>query len=118
MTEPRVFVTNYAGHDYTKAEAFGKVIPLTKGYVSFQSLDRVKFRIAETLLENEATEEDYLLFSGNSYISIVAALVWYAKHKKVKLLVHDIRDEGNYRLSTITEKNINDILRVLTGAET
>lgn len=114
----RVFVTNYAGHDYTKAEKFGKIIPLTKGYVSFQSLDRVKFKIAENLLEHEATSDDYLLFSGNSFISIVAAIVWYTIHKKVKLLVHDTRNSGEYRESVITEKNINDILNILSGAET
>lgn len=114
----RVFVTNYAGHDYSKAEKFGVIVPLTKGFVSFQSLDRIKFKLAESLLDSNS--DDFLLHSGNGFISIVAAIVWFTKHKKLKLLVHDPKDEGDYRLAVITEKNINDILTVLTdnGEET
>lgn len=113
----KVFVTNFAGHDYTKAEKFGELIYLTKGFVDFNSLDRIKFRVAEKLLD--ADDEDYLLFSGNSYISIIAAIIWYERFKRVKLLVHEFRSsENEYRESVITEKNINEILRVLTNAET
>lgn len=113
----KVFVTNFAGHDYTKAERFGDLVYLTRGYVDFNSLDRLKFRIAERLLD--ATDEDYLLFSGNSYISIIAAIIWYERFKKVKLLVHDFRKQGEneYRESIITEKNVNETLRVLNNAE-
>jgi hypothetical protein len=44
---PRVFVTNFAGHDYTKAEKYGEIVWITKGYVSFHSLDRIKYRVCE-----------------------------------------------------------------------
>lgn len=113
----KVFVTNFAGHDYTKAEQYGEIFYLTRGFVNFNSLDRLKFKIAEALLD--ATGEDYLLFSGNSFISIVAAIIWYERFKKIKLLVHDFRSsENEYRETVITEKNITNILQVLTDAET
>jgi hypothetical protein len=59
---PRVFVTNFAGHDYTAAEKYGEIVWVTKGYVSFHSLDRVKYRVCEALVGS--TSEDWLLLSG------------------------------------------------------
>lgn len=107
----KVFVTNFAGHDYTKAEKYGTITWITKGYVSFHSLDRVKFRICEALVD--CREDDWLLLSGIPMICVVSALYWYHRHKKVKLLVHDKKGNGDYRELIITEKNFNDLFAAL-----
>jgi hypothetical protein len=108
---PRVFVTNFAGHDYTAAEEFGEIVPITKGYISFHSLDRVKYRVCESV--GDSHEEDYLLLSGIPVICVIAASYWYFLHKKVKLLVHDKKGGGKYRELIISEKNFKDLFAVL-----
>lgn len=111
----RVFVTNYAGHDYETAKSYGEIYWITRGYVSFQSLDRVKFLITEQVVKSD--KDDWLLLSGTPIISVIATLVWYAIHKKVKLLVYDRKGHGEYRELIITEGNVADLLKVLPSSE-
>jgi hypothetical protein len=113
VIEPRVFVTNFAGHDYTKAEKYGKIVWVTRGYVSFHSLDRVKYRVCEEV--DKSIAEDWLLLSGIPMICVVAALYWFWKHKKVKLLIHDKKNGDSYRELIITDKNFGDLCAVLNN---
>lgn len=87
----KVYVTNYAGHDYSVAEKFGKLVFVTRGYISFQSLDRVKYAVSEGIKGSEP--EDYLLLSGTSIICVLAAIAWYHLHKYVRLLVWDMKGD-------------------------
>lgn len=109
---PRVFVTNFAGHDYSNAERFGEIVWITRGYISFHSLDRVKYQICEQVFKS--TPEDWLLLSGIPVICVVSALFWYHLHRKVKLLIHDKKGGDVYREFVITEKNFNDLFAVLS----
>jgi hypothetical protein len=43
-------------------------------------------------------------------------MVWYAIHKKVKLLVFDQKGGGKYRELIISEENLNDLLKVMPGS--
>lgn len=110
----RVFVTNYAGHDFEAAKQYGEIFWITKGYVSFQSLDRVKFLITEQVVKSD--KEDWLLLSGTPIISVIATLVWFAIHRKVKLLVFDRKGDGKYRELIISESNVIDLLKVMPDA--
>lgn len=107
----RVFVTNFAGHDYEKAKQFGEIYWITKGYVSFQSLDRVKFLITEQIVKSD--KDDWLLLSGTPLICCICAIVWFALHKKVKLLVFDQKGDGQYRQLIISEGSVIDLLKVM-----
>lgn len=115
LIEARVFVTNLAGHDYTKAEKYGTIVPITHGYVSFQSLDRVKFQITEEI--NKTRPQDWLLLSGTPLLSVIAATVWFAIHHQINLLVYDQKDNGKYRELKITQKNVHDMLTVLESSD-
>lgn len=107
----RIFVTNFAGHDFEAAKSYGEIYWITKGYVSFQSLDRVKFIITEQVVKSN--KEDWLLLAGTPIISVISALTWYALHKKVKLLVFDKKGQGKYRELIISEGNVLDLLKVM-----
>ena len=111
VRSPCVYVTNFAGHDYTKAEKYGEIRYVTKGYVSFHSLDRIKYRICEALQDTQ--DDDWLLLSGIPMICVVAACYWLWKHKKLKLLIHDKRSDGDYRELIISDKNFTDLFAVL-----
>lgn len=106
----RVWVTNYAGHDYEKAKPFGELCYLTKGYISFQSLDRVKFTLAQALIDS--SPDDYLLLSGTSIVCVIAAVLFYAMHRRLNLLNFD-KTKDAYREVILTELSNNDLFRVL-----
>lgn len=111
MDAVRVFVTNAAGHDYSAAEKYGELVWVTKGYVSFQSLDRVKYQVCEQL--KSSNSEDWLLLSGTLLISVIAATCWLHMHGQVKLLVIDRASRSKYRELVLTQKNFNDILELV-----
>lgn len=107
----RVYVTNFAGHDYTQAEKWGELYWITKGYISFHSLDRVKYRVCESVQSSEP--EDWLLLSGIPMICVVATSYWMWKHNKCKMLVHDKKRNGEYRELILSDKNFSDLFNVL-----
>lgn len=107
---PRVFIANYAGHDYTKAEAYGELKFVTKGFISFQSLDRVKFQVAEGLVGTRS--EDWLVLSGTNIVNALAAVLWYVMHGKVKILNYD-KSTGSYREIILTGEATDKLLKVL-----
>lgn len=116
LEDRTVWVANYAGHIYEKAERYGKVRKITVGYISFKSLDRIKFQIANELTQTQS--EDYLLISGAAIICTIAAVIWLSMHGKVKLLYWDKsadNSEGAYRPMIITNTNLNELLHVLTS---
>lgn len=106
----KVYVTNYAGHDYTQLEKFGKIVPITTGYVSFDSLDRIKVQVAQGIIDSD--REDYLALSGAAIIGALASLLWFCKHRKVKLLNYD-RVSKDYREVVITDSNANTLMNIL-----
>lgn len=107
---PRVFITNYSGHDYTKAESYGEIRFVTKGFISFQSLDRVRFQVADSL--KETRPDDWLLLSGASIVNVLAVVFWLSMHGRVKLLNYD-KTEEKYRELILTEDNIKNLLQVV-----
>lgn len=116
LEERTVWVANYAGHEYQKAERYGKIKKITVGYISFSSLDRIKFQIANELTQTKA--EDYLLISGAAIICTIAAIIWMGMHNKVKVLYWDKsadNGEGDYRPMIITNVSLNELLHVLGG---
>jgi len=113
QVKPRVFITNYAGHTYEGAHKYGEFVYLTKGYISFKSLDRIKYTIAEQII-NESTPADWLLLSGVPALSAIAAAIWVAHHGQVKLLVWDKKYKDHYRELIITPQNMAEMIAAVT----
>lgn len=110
MAAVKVWISNHSGHDYSNAKQYGEFDWITKGYVSFQSLDRVKFTIAEQV--SKTNKDDWLLISGRPIISCIAILVWFICHNQVKILHWDQKTE-TYRPLIITADNVSEMLRVI-----
>lgn len=106
----RVFVTNYAGHDFAKAENFGEIYFLTRGYISLQSLDRVNFLVAKAMHDYDITPEDYLLLSGMSIICVMSAVLWYHKFSSCNLLIWD-PPSNTYRELKLNANSYNVLVR-------
>lgn len=106
----KVYVTNYAGHDYKEAERFGKIVYVTRGFVSFQSLDRLKFVVAEALIDSN--KDDYVLLSGTTLICSLACMIWLELHEKVKILNWD-KKTREYRVLVVTKEDLAKLFDVL-----
>lgn len=110
---PRVFVTNYAGHDYSALNRYGKKVFITKGFISFQGLDRVKFQVAQGLMD--CGPEDWLALSGTNILNVIAAVLWYQRHGRVKVLNYD-KESRQYRELILTTENNEQLFAVLAGS--
>jgi len=108
----RVFVANYAAHDYEDAERYGELKYITKGFVSFQGLDRLKFQICQGIMDT--TADDWLALSGTNIINVLAALLWFQMHGTVKILNYDKTTRG-YREIIVTKENNTKLLEILSG---
>lgn len=112
----KVYITNYGGHpEYEQAEQFGEFRYITKGYVNFASLDRVKLDILDVI--KDSRPEDYLLVSGINIIAIMSGILWFHLHKKVNMLVWD-KKHRVYRNLSLTAKVFDRDLEVLNDGQT
>lgn len=99
-----VWITNQGGHPYSKAERFGRLLPLTKGTVNPFKLDRIAYTIGMML--KQADEEDYLLISGLPVIVGIIMAMWLTKFSKVKILQWSIRNQ-DYELVTLYSETVH-----------
>lgn len=106
----RVYVSNYAGHDYEAAEKFGEVRAITMGFVDFSSLDRVKYQVAQGIIDS--SPDDYLALSGTNIVNAFAAMLWITLHGKVKMLNFN-KENGVYREVIVTADSLAKLLETL-----
>lgn len=111
---PRVIIVNYAGHSYDGARKYGEFITMTRGYISFESLDRLKYEIAQFIF-TQTHREDWLLLSGIPAVGCIATTLWMRHHGKVKLLVWDKKTRNKYRPVEIDEENYQRMVEEILG---
>jgi hypothetical protein len=92
----KVYVTQETEHDFTKAEAHGEIVFLTR-----QDLNNIKGSLHNTSVINEITaklknfdgREDWLVIAGSPYISTLVFLMLGArKPRELRILRWDNRD--------------------------
>lgn len=108
--DTRVFITNFSGHDYQVAEKWGKLIPITKGSISYASLDRLKYHCTSAI--NDSNNEDWLLMSGTNIINVICATIWIIRHNRVKLLVFN-KNTQDYVETIIEGSSIEKLFTAL-----
>lgn len=85
---PTVWLVNKAGyHDYSAAEKYGDLKPITKNRVNIRNSDRLEAIIQDALLD--ASPDDYLLLSGHALINVLAVTFLYKRFGEVKVLYWD-----------------------------
>lgn len=80
----KVFIVNFAGHNYSEASAWGELVALTDGYVSLKRPDRILFELTKKL--SNSTPNDWICPSGLMVLNIIACLIFYEMHGTVRLL--------------------------------
>ncbi len=114
----KVYIVNFAGHNYEQAEEYGEIVPVTIGYISMGSLDRILFDVI-TGLKN-STPEDWLLPSGLIAVNLIAGAIWMRMHGKIKILLWDRKSKkgesgGRYREMKFDADHVDFLVRSLCG---
>jgi len=88
-----VFITNLSPkHDYSAAVRYGAHRPVTSGNYPVFKTDRLVEEIVRALMYS--SEDDYLLFSGSSFIGGLCLQIWLSLHKHCKVLLRDSRQNS------------------------
>ncbi len=84
-TMSKVWIVNYAGHDYRDAERFGELTNLTEGTINPLRVDRLMVSMAYGI-GKLADESDFLLISGTPTLNALAAMLWLRRFNSINLL--------------------------------
>ena len=82
---PNVYIVNQSSHDYSKAELYGKLIPLSIGSMNRYQVNDMVRKFSEKL--NDSNPDDYLVMSGLAMMNTIAATVFALKHHRLNLLL-------------------------------
>lgn len=88
--EPKVFIVNDSGHDYSSARVYGELVAMTKGTVPYIRKTRVlKMYRDITEILKDSKKEDYILQSGPSILFMISCIAFVVKHRRLNLLIFD-----------------------------
>lgn len=100
---PKVFIPNTSAHDYTDAERYGCLVPLTKGNLDLGNTSRIFREVEESI--RKSSPDDYILISGASIVNGIVCGLFACLHGKLNLLVY--RRNGKYIERNINMKDLN-----------
>ena len=99
----KVYIVNKGGHDYSPAEEFGELVPLSEGKVNSFQVSRL-YREFSYILK-ESSPNDYLLISGLPTLNVIAASILARKHGRIRILQYE-PELGTYRKREIVIDNL------------
>ena len=91
----KVFIINSSGHDFSKAEAFGELVTMTRGTINKYSITSMA-RMFQPFVD-ESSPNDYLLQSGPVVLNMIAAGMFAQKHGILNLLLWKAEADGQDR---------------------
>jgi len=108
----RVYIVNKAGHDFSSAEKYGELVPVTTGNMNVFRPDRPLFQIQEVLEEFDPAT-DYLLLTGNVFANVLAVTsILAARFSKslaeLRFLVYDAKNQ-RYLHHTLCQNNKGEL---------
>jgi hypothetical protein len=97
--EPKVFVINDSGHDFSGAKSYGKLVFLSKGKVASLPINKYYRHFADKM--KDITEHDYILITSLASLNCVAGWVVGSKGLPLNLLLYK---DGKYTVRTLKDK--------------
>lgn len=82
---PKVYVVSKSAHDFSDAERYGILIPLSTGPMNRYNVNNIHRQFEDIMAES--SDNDYILICGLSIMSSVACGIMAAKHGKLNLLI-------------------------------
>ena len=89
-----VFVPNKSGHDFSKAERFGRLFYLSEGIVSRLNVNQIHRAFASAMVESRA--EDFILITGLNILNSIACSIQAKKFGQVNFLMYKMSGDGNH----------------------
>jgi hypothetical protein len=100
MDKSKVYVTNFSGYTYEKADSYGELIFITQGFVNIENVNDLRAKLTSFI--RNANERDYLLLSGNNLLCGLAIHIWLDIHNSCKVLHWNGLKKG-YDLHSLTK---------------
>ncbi len=98
--QPIVWILNDGGHDYSKAERHGRMVPMTTGGINPFSPDRLMVNLASRI--RNAVEEDFVISGGSPMLNSILSAMWLTRFDKIKWLVWSNK-QSKYEIVTVTK---------------
>ena len=91
ISKPKIYIPNAGMHNFSAAEVFGTLVPLSKGKVNILSVGGLYRQFVQLL---SSKPDDYILICGPTICNIVACVMFTQVHKKLNLLIYHIGRDG------------------------
>lgn len=82
---PKVYIVSKSAHDFSDAERYGTLIPLSSGPMNRYNVNNIHRQFEDIM--KESSEDDYVLICGLSIMSSLACSIMTAKHGKLNILL-------------------------------
>ena len=92
----KVYVVSKSAHDFSDAERYGTLIPLSVGPMNRYNVNNIHRQFDDIM--SDSSSEDYILICGLSIMSSVACSIMVGKHGKLNILI--------FRKGTYVERNL------------
>lgn len=106
-----VWIVNEGAHNYSKAERYGRLIPITRGNINPFNPGRMMINTQHKL--GIATEDDYILLSGLALLNAVVVAMFLSRFGFVNILQYSDK-QGDYRLVKIDGVTLDRLANTLS----
>lgn len=113
---PNIYISNYAGFDFKKAERFGdKVYNITRGFIDVKSVAQINAMVIDVI--KKANKEDYLLLAGPTILNAIIVFLWLKYHGMCKTLVWKRKKDidGDYDEVILLDFNFDSSVTGITS---
>jgi hypothetical protein len=100
--DPRVYIVNKGGHDYSDSIRFGVPVFLSEGPMHRHAIGSMYRIFSERLADSEPY--DYILASGLTQMTAVAVAIFVFMHGRVNFLLYDV--DGSYVARDLVLSNL------------
>lgn len=104
-TKRNVYVVNKSNHDFSLAERHGELKFLSEGLLRKRNVNFMARKFLDEL--RDSRDEDFVLPTSLTIMSIVACVCFVMKHCRLNLLIFD---EGSYKVRTLNFDQRGELL--------
>ncbi len=88
-----VWIINDSGHDFSAAESYGELVPLSMGALDRYDITGMYRHFNAALAESEP--QDWILHTGPNVMASLACSIFSARHGRLNLLLWHSGSNGN-----------------------
>ena len=94
----KVFITAFQQKDFTSLDKWGETVFVTKGYIPFDDLERVRKNLQSYI--DLANQDDYVILNGPSILTGMFSILWFYKFGYINTLAFNTKS-NEYKLCVL-----------------